>query len=48
MEGWRLYHDPFYKPKEEQMSSDEVIGNPNRYSIFLMLLWSLEYYFKTL
>lgn len=31
MEGWRLYHDPFYKPKEEQTQSDEVLGNPNRY-----------------
>lgn len=33
MEGWRLYHDPFYHSKEEQSSSDEleVLGNPNRY-----------------
>lgn len=31
MEGWRLYHDPFYKSKEEQIPSDDVLGNPNRY-----------------
>jgi len=35
LQGWRLYHDPFYKSKEEQTSSDEVLGNPNRYLTFI-------------
>lgn len=36
MEGWRLYHDPFYKPKEEQNPSDEILGNPNRYLFYFI------------
>jgi len=41
LEGWRLYHDPFYKPKEEQKPTDEVLGNPNRHVVFFYL------YYKT-
>jgi len=39
LEGWRLYHDPFYKPKEEQKPTDEVLGNPNRYLVFFFYLY---------
>ncbi|XP_050541479.1 nuclear pore complex protein Nup107 [Daktulosphaira vitifoliae] len=41
MEGWRLYHDPFYKNKEDHILSDEVLGNPNR-DIWKSCAWKIS------
>ncbi|CAI6351545.1 unnamed protein product [Macrosiphum euphorbiae] len=41
LEGWRLYHDPFYKPKEEQKPTDEVLGNPNR-DVWKACAWKIS------
>lgn len=44
MEGWRLYHDPFYNSNEkETLSSEnprEILGNPNRYRNIIYFIFT--------